>query len=140
VRPLATLAAAVVLTASGWWTSGLFTATEASMIRPGLTRYSMNLLGPVMPGGWSAWLPEIPVASDGQTFEGLQYLGAGALLLAAAGLGLAGAAVAAHATPSPVVPLPMRARFAAHARSRALRHFPAFGQSPPPAACSPSTR
>lgn len=84
-RPSLALAGTVTLVVSGWWASGLFTADEASMARSGLTLFSMNLLGPIMPSGWSAWLPEITPGTDGQAFEGLQYLGAGVLGLVVAG-------------------------------------------------------
>ena len=41
----------------------------------------MNLLGPVAPVGWSSLVPELPLASEFQSFEGFQYLGAGVLAL-----------------------------------------------------------
>ncbi len=80
-------AMAVVILA-GWWTSGLFIVTGSSMTRTGMAMYSMNLLGPVMPQGWSALLPEIPIGSAGQAFEGFQYFGAGILAVVVAGIAL----------------------------------------------------
>jgi hypothetical protein len=59
------------------------------MATEGLGHYSMNLLSPVSPtGGWSAILPEWPRATNGQDYEGFQYLGLGmfALIVAAAAL------------------------------------------------------
>jgi hypothetical protein len=73
---------------AGWWTSGLFIVTGSSMTRIGMALYSMNLLGPVMPQGWSALLPEIPSGSAGQAFEGFQYFGAGILAVVIAGIAL----------------------------------------------------
>ncbi len=67
---------------AGWWTSGLFTVSGASMTRPGIAVFSMNLLGPVMPQGWSAFLPDIPIGAGGQSFEGFHYFGAGVLAVA----------------------------------------------------------
>lgn len=84
---MAALAAAVSATVAGWWLSGLFVlAGEDSLGAGGLGYYSMNLLAPITPGGWSRFLPEIPVAGDGQTYEGFQYLGLGVLGLMAAAL------------------------------------------------------
>lgn len=64
---------------AGWWTSGLFIVAGSSMTRTGIGLFSMNLLGPVMPQGWSAFLPDIPMGAGGQVFEGFQYFGAGIL-------------------------------------------------------------
>jgi Family of unknown function (DUF6311) len=76
------LAAATVAMLAGWWLSGLFVlAGERSLAEGGLGYFSMNLLSFVAPGGWSAVLPEIPLASPGQAFEGFHYLGLGVLLL-----------------------------------------------------------
>ncbi len=86
---LRALAAAVVATLTGWWLSGLFVLSgEGSLAAGGLGYYSMNLLSPITPGGWSRVLPELPVAGDGQRYEGFHYLGLGvlALLVIAAGL------------------------------------------------------
>lgn len=97
-RALALTAAATV---GGWWLSGLFVLSgEGSLAAGGLGYYSMNLLAPITPGGWSRVLPELPVAGDGQTYEGFHYLGLGvlALLMVASVLSararLAGAAAA----------------------------------------------
>jgi hypothetical protein len=49
----------------------------------------MNLLAPISPHGWSALLPERPVAHQFQSYEGFQYLGAGFI-----GLLIVGAVVA----------------------------------------------
>ncbi len=76
------MAAAAGATATGWWLSGLFVLQgEGSLSRGGLGYYSMNLLAPVSPFGWSRFLPEWPIAGDGQAYEGFQYLGLGILLL-----------------------------------------------------------
>lgn len=81
-RRLPALGAAVVATVTGWWLSGLFVLQgEGSLASGGLGYYSMNLLAPISPFGWSAVLPEIPIAGDGQAYEGFQYLGLGILLL-----------------------------------------------------------
>jgi hypothetical protein len=86
---LRAVAAAGAATVTGWWLSGLFVlGGEGSLAAGGLGYYSMNLLAPVTPGGWSRLLPELPVAGDGQRYEGFHYLGLGvlALLVIAAGL------------------------------------------------------
>ncbi len=86
--PIAACAAGLVI---GWWCSGLLSAGGASdMTSTGLDQYSMNMLGPIAPAGWSAFLPDLPLASQLQAFEGFQYLGAGhlALILIATGLTL----------------------------------------------------
>jgi hypothetical protein len=57
-----------------------------SLSTEGLGHYSMNLLGPIRPAGWSRFLPELPGATAGQDFEGFQYMGAGVLLLMAIAL------------------------------------------------------
>ncbi len=79
------IAAAAAGTLAGWWLSGMFILTGAgSLSSGGLGYYSMNLLAPVTPGGWSRFLPELPIAGDGQAYEGFHYLGLGILLLLAA--------------------------------------------------------
>lgn len=84
----AAMASAVAATLAGFWLSGLFVLQGAeSLASGGLGYYSMNLLAPISPFGWSAVLPEWPIASDGQAYEGFQYLGLGNLLLIA-GAGL----------------------------------------------------
>lgn len=77
-----TLACPPVLVVAGWWASGLFGVPDIrNLAAEGLNRFSMNLLAVVTPSGSSTLLPELPVATDGQTFEGFQYLGAGLLAL-----------------------------------------------------------
>lgn len=83
------LAAAVTATLAGWWVSGLFLlGGERSLAAGGLGYYSMNLLAFISPGDWSMFLPPLPIAGDGQAYEGFQYLGLGILALLAIGLGL----------------------------------------------------
>jgi Family of unknown function (DUF6311) len=90
-------AAALTATLSGWWLSGLFLlGGDRSLAAGGLGYYSMNLLAPVTPAGWSAFLPALPIASDGQAYEGFQYLGLGILLVV---LVAAGAAVRERRAP-----------------------------------------
>lgn len=90
-----TLALAAGGTLTGWWAAGLFSVSDAaSMATVGLGDFSMNLLAPVSPHGWSAFLPEIARATQGQDFEGFQYLGLGTLLLLAVAVGVRLTAVA----------------------------------------------
>lgn len=86
---MATCAGIVVVLLAGWWASGMFVVTGPSMVRPGLIFFSMNLLAPITPQGWSSLLPEVRVGAGGQTFEGFQYLGAGALAVVAIGFAAA---------------------------------------------------
>jgi hypothetical protein len=89
-RSAAALAAAVLSVALGWWAAGLFTARGAEQLATeGLGYYSMNLLGPITPSGWSTLLPELPAATPGQRYEGFQYLGVGGLLLIGAAAAIA---------------------------------------------------
>jgi hypothetical protein len=77
------LAAAAVALLAGWWGSGLFAVSGSeNLVSTGLDQYSMNLLAPMTPTGWSRLLPEFPLAREEQAFEGFQYLGAGLLTLA----------------------------------------------------------
>jgi hypothetical protein len=93
------LALAVAATVAGWWLSGLFVLSgEGSLAAGGLGYFSMNLLAPITPGGWSRVLPELPVAGDGQTYEGFHYLGLGVLALLALAAVLAGRARVTGAT------------------------------------------
>lgn len=86
-RALGGLLAAVAAVVLGWWASGLFTAGgTAQLATEGLGYYSTNVLALLTPSGWSTLLPELPVASPGQTYEGFQYVGAGGLLLMGAAL------------------------------------------------------
>ncbi|MGE3277464.1 MAG: DUF6311 domain-containing protein [Vicinamibacterales bacterium] len=82
LQAVAGLSTAVGAVLVGWWASGLFSgAPGGSLATEGLGTYSMNLLAPLTPTGWSLFLPELPLGAPGQTFEGFQYLGAGNLAL-----------------------------------------------------------
>lgn len=84
---LAMMATAPSAILAGWWLSGLFTVASAdTLVSEGLRKYSMNLLGPVTPTGWSTILPEIPIGAEGQLWEGFQYFGVGLLMLMLAAL------------------------------------------------------
>ena len=79
-RRASAAAAAAGAMAFGWWLSGLFILSgETALTEGGLGYYSTNLLAFVAPMGWSAVLPELPVAGPGQQAEGFHYLGAGVL-------------------------------------------------------------
>ena len=79
VAPAATLGVGLL---TGWWMSGMFSVSGTdNLASTGLDLYSMNLLGPIAPAGWSSLMPELPLASELQKFEGFQYLGAGILTL-----------------------------------------------------------
>lgn len=83
-RRLAALGAAVAATVTGWWLSGLFVLQgEGALAEGGLGYFSTNLASFVVHGGWSRWMPTIPLATEGQTYEGFHYLGAGLLGLVA---------------------------------------------------------
>ena len=89
-RRLSALGAALAATMAGWWISGLFLLSGGSSLTAGgLGYYSMNLLALISPGDWSSFLPALPIASDGQAYEGFQYLGLGILLVLASALVLA---------------------------------------------------
>ena len=89
-RRLTALGTALAATVTGWWISGLFLLSGGSSLAAGgLGYYSMNLLAFVSPGDWSSFLPALPIASDGQAYEGFQYLGLGILLVLAAALAIA---------------------------------------------------
>ncbi len=97
-RRLTALGAALAATVSGWWISGLFLLSGGSSLAAGgLGYYSMNLLALVSPGDWSSFLPALPIASDGQAYEGFQYLGLGILLVLATALVFAARGRAARA-------------------------------------------
>ncbi len=65
---------------AGWWISGLFTVSGVgNLTSEGLGKYSLNLLAPITPTGWSRWLPEWPLGAEGQSYEGFHYFGAGLL-------------------------------------------------------------
>lgn len=108
-RRLGALCAGTGAMVAGWWLSGLFVlGGERSLAEGGLGYFSMNLLSFIAPGGWSAVLPEIPLASQGQAFEGFHYLGLGvlALVVTAAGVHLryrASQEVGGRIWPPPVV-------------------------------------
>lgn len=86
-RRVVALGAALTATLAGWWLSGLFLLrSDGSLAAGGLGFYSMNLLAFIAPAGWSRLLPDVAMASDGQTYEGFQYLGLGILMLIAAAL------------------------------------------------------
>lgn len=74
----------VVVALAVWWAAGYFLVDDAqSLGERGVGEYAMNLLAPITTSGWSGLLPDLPLATPGQTFEAFNYLGAGALLLAA---------------------------------------------------------
>jgi hypothetical protein len=76
--------AAVATTVTAWWAAGFLSVSGAeSLATEGLGYYSMNLLAPITPTGWSAFLPDLPRATSGQDYEGFQYLGLGVLVLIA---------------------------------------------------------
>jgi Family of unknown function (DUF6311) len=82
-------AAATSVLLAAWWASGLFTVSGAeNFASEGIGYYSMNLLSPITPSGWSSVLPALPTATGGQAYEGFQYFGAGALGLIAVAAGL----------------------------------------------------
>jgi hypothetical protein len=82
IEAAAPLLASALAIAAGWWSSGLFSVSGGDeFLSTGLDQFSMNLLGPIAPVGWSSLMPELPLASEFQAFEGFQYLGAGILVL-----------------------------------------------------------
>jgi hypothetical protein len=83
------LGAAFVATVVAWWSWGVFSVIgPGSLSEGGLGHFSMNLLGPISPTGWSVLLPDLPFATSAQPFEGFQYLGLGVLLMLAAAAGV----------------------------------------------------
>ena len=78
--------AAVLLTAVAmWWIAGYFTVGGyGGLIAGELGYWSMNLLAPINPMGWSLYLPDQPTATAGQ-YEGPAYMGLGILVLALSG-------------------------------------------------------
>jgi len=81
--------AIVAVTAVTFWIGGYFqVGSVAALEFEGVGRFSMNLLGPITPMGFSMLLPEQPLAMPGQ-YEGHVYFGAGWLLVCAVALGLA---------------------------------------------------
>jgi hypothetical protein len=88
-RSVAGLTAAGAGTLAAWWVAGFVSVSATTDLSAGgLGLYSMNLLSPISPQGWSTMLPEVPVAHPLQAYEGFQYLGVGALALVAIALGL----------------------------------------------------
>ncbi len=78
------LGAGSITTLIGWWLSGMFNlgGTEP-LTAGGLGFFSMNLLAPISPYGWSTLLPDWPNMGEGQVLEGFHYFGAGILLVMA---------------------------------------------------------
>lgn len=67
-----------------FWQCGYFVVRSVEALQQGGVGYfSMNLLGPIMPMGFSTLLPEIGLGTPGQ-YEGHVYFGAGWLLLSCA--------------------------------------------------------
>jgi hypothetical protein len=82
LRSALSLAGALVATIVGWWLGGFLSVSNATDLSAGgLGLYSMNLLSPITPQGWSAMMPAQPVAHELQAYEGFQYLGVGVLVL-----------------------------------------------------------
>ncbi|MEZ5289482.1 MAG: DUF6311 domain-containing protein [Vicinamibacterales bacterium] len=108
-RRVTALASGTGAMLAGWWLSGLFIlGGDRSLSEGGLGYFSMNLLSFVNPSGWSRWMPDLPFASPGQTYEGFHYLGLGVLALAVVAVVLAVATRGrgdgpAASTPSPLV-------------------------------------
>lgn len=81
-RAIGGFVCATVLVAAGWWASGLFTVSDVdNLASEGLGRYSMQLLSPMTPRGWSTLLPEATAAPGDDHNEGFQYFGFGSLFL-----------------------------------------------------------
>jgi Family of unknown function (DUF6311) len=70
-----------------WWICGYFTVRAGDLQSVGMEQFSTNLLSVVTPMGSSAFLPDLPVARDGQ-YEGFNYLGLGVIVLTAVAGGL----------------------------------------------------
>lgn len=70
----------VLLAFAVQWLVGYFLISDKNMEVGGLGYYSLNLLAPFNPLGWSSLLKDLPLVTDGQ-YEGFNYLGAGILLL-----------------------------------------------------------
>jgi hypothetical protein len=88
-RSMMVFGAAVLATLVAWWAAGFISVSSTDDLSAGgLGLYSMNLLSPLTPRGWSTIVPELPIAHEMQAYEGFQYLGVGtlALLLFAAGV------------------------------------------------------
>jgi len=102
-RLAAALGAGVVgASAAVLWATGIFSVGSGDLRREGLGYFSMNLLAPVMPMGYSQWLPDVRMGTPGQG-EGFLYFGAGWLVLVA--IAIAATARRRGAEPhTPVVP------------------------------------
>jgi hypothetical protein len=80
------LCAVILLVVAVWWLEGYFVVGRYGDLLAGqLGHWSMNLLAPVNPMGWSSVLSNVPTATDGQ-YEGFAYFGLGILVLAPAAL------------------------------------------------------
>jgi hypothetical protein len=81
---------ATVATVVAWWLAGFVAVSATSdLAAGGLGMYSMNLLSPITPQGWSTMLPQQPIAHEYQAYEGFQYLGVGAIALLVFAAGVA---------------------------------------------------
>ncbi len=71
----------LVITVACWWMSGFFLVSGTqNLATQGFGYYSMNLFAPLDSFSWSAFIRELPKASDGQG-EGFNYLGLGMWVL-----------------------------------------------------------
>ena len=87
LRSAASFSIAVIATVAAWWIGGFVSVSNTTDLSAGgLGLYSMNVLSPITPRGWSTMLPEQPVAHEMQAYEGFQYLGIGTIGLIAAGV------------------------------------------------------
>jgi hypothetical protein len=105
-RSFRAFAAVLASTVGGWWLAGFLSVSNATDLSAGgLGLYSMNLLSPITPAGWSTLLPEWPAAHPQQVFEGGQYLGAGVigLLIVAVAVALMPGRPGTGAQPWPLV-------------------------------------
>ena len=89
IHALLPFVGAVAATVVAWWLAGFVSVSATSdLAAGGLGMYSMNLLSPITPQGWSTLLPELPIAHEYQAYEGFQYFGAGAIALLAMATGV----------------------------------------------------
>lgn len=80
------LAAVIAVVVLAWWLQGYFVVARYGDLLAGeLGHWSMNLLAPFNPMGWSSIFGSITLATNGQ-YEGFVYFGLGVLLLAEAGV------------------------------------------------------
>jgi hypothetical protein len=69
-------------TVAAWWLAGFVSVSASTDLSAGgLGLYSMNVLSPITPQGWSTLLPDLPIAHEFQAYEGFQYFGVGAIAL-----------------------------------------------------------